>query len=183
MKILSKQCGKISGKQSETYIFSIPPQEELKLLKLHNNCKLPILSRGPLNDSFSLTGDVSILSQLPTSSSFTVLIIFSQEEEHFELLEYEWPDLPPIPSMKDAVSRRRVSKGISYLLPVDKGRNSINNRFRTDLRAMFQVRDLFVVFVLMQQICKEMVSDFSCAKKGIGTDETMRLHAYLSTIV
>lgn len=61
-----------------------------------------------------------------------------EEEEHFELLEYEWPDLPPIPSMKDAVSRSRVSKGISYLLPVDKGRNSINNRFRTDLRAMFQ---------------------------------------------
>ncbi|GFO13646.1 hypothetical protein PoB_004015100 [Plakobranchus ocellatus] len=60
------------------------------------------------------------------------------EEEHIELLEYEWPDLPPIPSMKDAVSRSRVSKGISYLLPVDKGRNSINNRFRTDLRAMFQ---------------------------------------------
>ncbi|RUS90961.1 hypothetical protein EGW08_001265 [Elysia chlorotica] len=61
-----------------------------------------------------------------------------EEEEHFELLEYEWPDLPPIPSMKDAVSRSRVSRGISYLLPVDKGRNSINNRFRTDLRAMFQ---------------------------------------------
>ena len=67
--------------------------------------------------------------------------VFHQDEgEQIELLEYEWPDLPPIPSMKDAVSRRRVSQGISYLLPVDKGRNSINNRFRTDLRAMFQVR-------------------------------------------
>lgn len=55
-----------------------------------------------------------------------------------ELLEYEWPDLPPIPNMKDAIARNRVSNGISYLLPVDKGRNSINNRFRTDLRAMFQ---------------------------------------------
>lgn len=61
-----------------------------------------------------------------------------QEEHEIELLEYEWPDLPPIPSIKDAITRSRVSYGISYLLPVDKGRNSINNCFRTDLRAMFQ---------------------------------------------
>jgi hypothetical protein len=61
-----------------------------------------------------------------------------------ELLEYEWPDLPPLPNIKDAITRNRVSHGISYLLPVDKGRNSINNRFRTDLRAMFQVHVAFV---------------------------------------
>lgn len=61
-----------------------------------------------------------------------------QGEYHIELLEYEWPDLPPIIDMKDAVTRRRVSQGINYLLPVDKGRNSIDNKFRTDLRAMFQ---------------------------------------------
>ena len=60
------------------------------------------------------------------------------EEYHVELLEYEWPDLPPIPDMKDAITRNKVSRGISYLLPVDKGKNSINNRYRTDLRAMFQ---------------------------------------------
>nr|KAG5705105.1 hypothetical protein BaRGS_030822 [Batillaria attramentaria] len=60
------------------------------------------------------------------------------EEQDIELLEYEWPDLPPLPTIKDAITRNRVSSGISYLLPVDKGRNSINNRFRTDLRAMFQ---------------------------------------------
>ena len=59
-------------------------------------------------------------------------------EYHIELLEYEWPDLPPIIDMKDAVCRRRVSQGINYILPVDKGKNSINNKFRTDLRAMFQ---------------------------------------------
>ncbi|KAL3863736.1 hypothetical protein ACJMK2_005475 [Sinanodonta woodiana] len=58
-------------------------------------------------------------------------------EYQIELLEYEWPDLPPIMDMKDAVTRKRVSKGISYLLPVDKGKNSINSNFRTDLRAMF----------------------------------------------
>ncbi|KAK3590134.1 hypothetical protein CHS0354_041185 [Potamilus streckersoni] len=58
-------------------------------------------------------------------------------EDQIELLEYEWPDLPPIMDMKDAVTRKRVSKGISYLLPVDKGKNSINSNFRTDLRAMF----------------------------------------------
>ena len=62
------------------------------------------------------------------------------DEHEIELLEYEWPDLPPLPTIKDAITRNRVSHGISYLLPVDKGRNSINNRFRTDLRAMFQVR-------------------------------------------
>jgi len=60
------------------------------------------------------------------------------DEYHVELLEYEWPDLPPMPCMKDAITRQRVSKGISYLLPVDKGKNSINSRYRTDLRAMFQ---------------------------------------------
>ena len=59
-------------------------------------------------------------------------------EPHIELLEYEWPDLPPIIDLKDAVCRKRVSQGIKYLLPVDKGKNSIDSKFRTDLRAMFQ---------------------------------------------
>ena len=59
-------------------------------------------------------------------------------EYQIELLEYEWPDLPPIIDMKDAVTRKRVSHGINYILPVDKGKNSIDSRFRTDLRAMFQ---------------------------------------------
>lgn len=57
---------------------------------------------------------------------------------HIELLEYEWPDLPPIRNLKDAVTRQRVSRGITYILPVDKGKNSIDSKFRTDLRAMFQ---------------------------------------------
>ncbi|KAK0057890.1 hypothetical protein Bpfe_012543 [Biomphalaria pfeifferi] len=58
--------------------------------------------------------------------------------QHFELLHYDWPDLPPIAAMKDAVCRKGISRGISYLLPVDKGSNSINCKYRTDLRAMFQ---------------------------------------------
>lgn len=62
----------------------------------------------------------------------------SSPEYHVELLEYEWPDLPPIPHMKDAITRQKVSKGISYLLPIDKAKNSIDNKYRTDLRAMFQ---------------------------------------------
>ncbi|XP_071170142.1 uncharacterized protein [Mytilus edulis] len=62
----------------------------------------------------------------------------STPEYHVELLEYEWPDLPPIPHMKDAITREKVSKGISYLLPIDKAKNSIDNKYRTDLRAMFQ---------------------------------------------
>lgn len=61
-----------------------------------------------------------------------------ESERQIELLEYEWPDLPPIINMKDAVCRKRVSQGITYLLPVDKGMNSIDSKFRTDLRAMFQ---------------------------------------------
>ncbi|XP_033757224.1 uncharacterized protein LOC117339635 [Pecten maximus] len=61
-----------------------------------------------------------------------------EDDYHVELLEYEWPDLPPLPRLKDAITRQKVSRGISYLLPVDKGKNSINNRYRTDLRAMFQ---------------------------------------------
>lgn len=59
-------------------------------------------------------------------------------EYQIELLEYEWPDLPPIIHLKDAVCRKRVSQGINYLLPVDKAKNSIDSKFRTDLRAMFQ---------------------------------------------
>lgn len=62
----------------------------------------------------------------------------ASEDYHVELLEYEWPDLPPIPQMKDAITRQRVSKGISYILPIDKSKISINNHYRTDLRAMFQ---------------------------------------------
>jgi hypothetical protein len=62
----------------------------------------------------------------------------NNQEYHVELLEYEWPDLPPIPHMKDAITREKVSKGISYLLPIDKAKNSIDNKYRTDLRAMFQ---------------------------------------------
>ncbi|KAL4231325.1 hypothetical protein ACF0H5_008905 [Mactra antiquata] len=62
----------------------------------------------------------------------------AQNEQQIELLEYEWPDLPPMMHLKDAVCRRRVSQGINYLLPVDKGKNSIDSKFRTDLRAMFQ---------------------------------------------
>lgn len=59
-------------------------------------------------------------------------------EHHIELLEYEWPDLPPMRQLKDAVTRQRVSRGIAYILPVDKAKNSIDSKFRTDLRAMFQ---------------------------------------------
>ena len=58
--------------------------------------------------------------------------------QQIELLEYEWPDLPPMRNLKDAVTRQRVSRGITYILPVDKGKNSIDSKFRTDLRAMFQ---------------------------------------------
>lgn len=64
--------------------------------------------------------------------------VINEQDYHVELLEYEWPDLPPLPCLKDAITRQKVSRGISYILPVDKGKNSINNRFRTDLRAMFQ---------------------------------------------
>lgn len=62
----------------------------------------------------------------------------NESEQTIELLEYEWPDLPPMMHLKDAVCRKRVSRGINYLLPVDKGKNSIDSKFRTDLRAMFQ---------------------------------------------
>ena len=50
----------------------------------------------------------------------------------------EWQDLPPVARMEDAVVRNRLSKGISYLLPVDTERISVDCEFRTDLRGMFQ---------------------------------------------
>lgn len=48
--------------------------------------------------------------------------------------EYEWPDLPPIGQMKDAIVRSHVSQGMTYILPVDKA----STQYRTDLRYMFQ---------------------------------------------
>jgi hypothetical protein len=50
---------------------------------------------------------------------------------------YDWPDLPPIEKIKEGIVRSRVSKGISYLLPVEKSKNSIETNYQTDLRAMF----------------------------------------------
>lgn len=108
-----------------------------KRLYHHNNYCHPSAGVG-----VGIGGALGRHSSIQAAISFDDQPIPEEEEDDeqpFELLEYEWPDLPPIPSMKDAVSRKRVSQGISYLLPVDKGRNSINNRFRTDLRAMFQV--------------------------------------------
>ena len=55
-----------------------------------------------------------------------------------ERLEYEWPDLPPIDQIKTAITRRRVSMGMNYVLPVDKTKNSVENVYRTNLRVMFQ---------------------------------------------
>lgn len=55
-----------------------------------------------------------------------------------EMLEFEWPDLPPIDLIKDALTRNTVSRGIMYILPVDKSKASVENKYRTDLRAQFQ---------------------------------------------
>ncbi|XP_059174306.1 uncharacterized protein LOC131954555 [Physella acuta] len=57
-------------------------------------------------------------------------------EEPPEPLEYEWPDLPPLPAMKDALCRQKASRGIPYQLPVDE--SCIERKFQTDLRAVFQ---------------------------------------------
>lgn len=55
----------------------------------------------------------------------------------FEALVYQCQELPNIDNIKNAISRCKISSGTNYILPVDKGRNSINNKYRTDLRAMF----------------------------------------------
>ncbi|XP_013379678.1 uncharacterized protein LOC106151126 [Lingula anatina] len=63
----------------------------------------------------------------------------SQDERgNLDTHEYQCPDLPPLTKMKDAMARSRVSHGITYLLPNDRGRNSVDNHYRTDLRAMFR---------------------------------------------
>ena len=82
------------------------------------------------------TGIVSRSGRVKSSGVQRSLV--DETEQHIELLEYEWPDLPPMRHLKDAVTRQRVSRGITYILPVDKGKNSIDSKFRTDLRAMFQ---------------------------------------------
>ncbi len=50
----------------------------------------------------------------------------------------EFPPLPPVIDLKRAICRRKVGEGISYVLPVDKTKNSVENVFRTDLRVMFR---------------------------------------------
>lgn len=59
-------------------------------------------------------------------------------EENTAIHEYDCPELPPLDNLKRAMSRRTVSNGMNYLLPVDQGKNSVENHYRTDLRAMFQ---------------------------------------------
>ena len=59
-------------------------------------------------------------------------------ERSGESADYEWPDLPPISEIKNAICRQRVSKGLSYLLPVDKTKNSVDGVYRTDLRVTFK---------------------------------------------
>ena len=55
-----------------------------------------------------------------------------------EMQVYEWPDLPPIGHIKNAIARQRVSQGVSYILPVHKTKSSVENVYRTNLRVMFQ---------------------------------------------
>ena len=62
----------------------------------------------------------------------------SPVEEEYELHEYEWPDLPPLEQIRAALARGNISQGVRYLLPVDKTRNSVDGKFRTDLRKMFK---------------------------------------------
>ena len=114
-------------------------------------CVYFLLYRKP-RTAFNMPQDIGpTLRRLPRPKTHTGVIshdgrvkssdtqrTMEEGEQHIELLEYEWPDLPPIRDLKDAVTRQRVSRGITFILPVDKGKNSIDHRFRTDLRAMFQ---------------------------------------------
>ncbi|CAH1784780.1 unnamed protein product [Owenia fusiformis] len=90
-------------------------------------------SSHPSADRRKHTATNSAKSQKTASNSAS-----TYGDENFELLEYEWPDLPPMFQIKDAMSRRKISSGISYLLPPDKPKISIENTYRTDLRTMFQ---------------------------------------------
>lgn len=54
------------------------------------------------------------------------------------LAEYELPQLPPVREITGAIARQRISKGISYLLPMDAPKNSIENVYSTNLRLVFK---------------------------------------------
>ncbi len=53
--------------------------------------------------------------------------------------DFGWPELPPIFQFRMGIARENVGRGVEYVLPVDKGRLSMENRYRVDLRAMFQM--------------------------------------------
>ena len=57
----------------------------------------------------------------------------------------DFGDLPPIDQMKQAITRRTVSSGITYLLPCDKTKCSVENIYRNNLRLMFQVMSLLCI--------------------------------------
>ncbi|XP_074643313.1 uncharacterized protein LOC141900354 [Tubulanus polymorphus] len=45
--------------------------------------------------------------------------------------------IPSLKSMKQGIVRNQLCNGISYVLPVAKSKNSTENEYRTDLKAMF----------------------------------------------
>ncbi len=82
---------------------------------------------------------IHIMSRISTGKSRASTLQSRNNSDHNnDILEYEWPDLPPIAQIKDAVTRNRICTGMAYILPVDKGKNSVENVFRTDLRYMFR---------------------------------------------
>lgn len=111
---------------------------ELRLARPRNQRSYVSAAVRPRDEAVGRSISASGLRKSPATPVTPNTAASNEGEYHIELLEYEWPDLPPIVDMKDAVCRQRVSQGITYILPVDKGRNSIDNKFRTDLRAMFQ---------------------------------------------
>ena len=52
--------------------------------------------------------------------------------------DHDCLDLPPITHMKSAISRNKISDGVSYALPADKSRNAVEGQYRTNLRLMFK---------------------------------------------
>ena len=134
MKSLAPELSILVSRRAVQPQSNLTPRSTSRSDKGHNGRKARVNTETPVSKPHSRVSSTSLDSQR-TRRSVEAL---SPVQEEYELLEYEWPDLPPLEQIREALARGRISKGVNYLLPVDKTKNSVEGVFRTDLRTMFK---------------------------------------------
>ena len=134
MKSLAPELSVLVSRKNVQPQSNLTPRSTSRSDKGQTSRKAKMNMDSPINKPLSRVSSTSLESP-HTRRSHEGL---SPVQEEYELLEYEWPDLPPLEQFREALARGRISKGVNYLLPVDKTKNSVEGVFRTDLRTMFK---------------------------------------------